>query len=79
MLISASRGLWISTKALVDCLKVGQIREAALDVYENEKEFFFNEFSQQVHDNIHFLYSMKSFFFYQSEANTTNQDLARNF
>jgi D-lactate dehydrogenase len=48
LLVNTSRGGLVDTKALVDCLKAGKIRGAALDVYENEKEFFFNDFSQQV-------------------------------
>jgi D-lactate dehydrogenase len=52
LLVNTSRGGLVDTKALVDCLKAGKIRGAALDVYENEKEFFFNDFSQQVmHDD----------------------------
>ena len=38
----------VDTKALVDCLKSGKLRGAALDVYENEKKYFFNDYSQQV-------------------------------
>ncbi len=48
LLVNTSRGGLVDAKALVDCLKAGKIRGAALDVYENEKEFFFNDFSQQV-------------------------------
>lgn len=48
LLVNTSRGGLVDTQALVDSLKTGQIRGAALDVYENEKEFFFNDFSQQV-------------------------------
>ena len=56
LLVNTSRGGLVDTKALVDALKAGKIRGAALDVYENEKEFFFNDYSQQV--NIHFLFSI---------------------
>jgi D-lactate dehydrogenase len=48
MLINTSRGSLVDTKALVDCLKSGKLRGAALDVYENEKKYFFNDYSQQV-------------------------------
>lgn len=51
MLINTSRGALVDTKALVDCLKSGKLRGVALDVYENEKEYFFNDCSQQVGDN----------------------------
>lgn len=48
MLINTSRGGLVDTNALVDCLKSGKLRGVALDVYENEKEYFFNDYSQQV-------------------------------
>jgi D-lactate dehydrogenase len=48
MLINTSRGGLLDAKALVDCLKSRKLRGAALDVYENEKKYFFNDYSQQV-------------------------------
>ncbi|CAF3154910.1 unnamed protein product [Rotaria socialis] len=48
ILINTSRGGLIDTNALVDCLKSGKLRGAAIDVYENEKDYFFNDCSQQV-------------------------------
>jgi len=48
MLINTSRGGLVDTKALVDCLKSGKLRGAALDVYEHEGKYFYNDFSQQV-------------------------------
>ena len=46
LLVNTSRGDLVNAHALVDSLTVGKIRGAALDVYENEKEFFLNDFSQ---------------------------------
>jgi D-lactate dehydrogenase len=60
MLINTSRGGLVDTKALVDCLKSGKLRGAALDVYENEKQYFFNDYSQQVEftqNNLYILFS----------------------
>ena len=48
MLINTSRGPLIDTEALVECLKSGKLRGAALDVYENEEKYFFHDYSQRV-------------------------------
>lgn len=47
MLINTGRGALIDTKSLINFLKNGKIGYAGLDVYENEKNFFFEDTSQQ--------------------------------
>lgn len=48
MLINTSRGQLIDTKDLISALKTGKIGYAGLDVYEEEEEFFFEDFSTKV-------------------------------
>lgn len=48
MLINTSRGGLIDTVALLDGLKSGKIGYAGLDVYEEEKGYFFEDFSDRV-------------------------------
>jgi len=48
MIINTGRGKLIDTKALVDGLKSGKIGAAGLDVYEEESEYFFEDFSSSV-------------------------------
>ena len=51
LIINTSRGQLIDTKALIDSLKKKQIGGAGLDVYEEESEYFFEDFSNEVIDN----------------------------
>lgn len=48
MLINTSRGQLVDTKALIQALKNGKIGHAGLDVYEEESEYFFEDFSSAV-------------------------------
>jgi D-lactate dehydrogenase len=53
MLINTGRGQLIDTSALIDALKSGHIGSAGLDVYEEEAEYFFEDFSSSmVEDDI---------------------------
>lgn len=47
-IINTSRGQLIDSAALLSALKSGKIGGAALDVYEEEAEFFFEDFSQSI-------------------------------
>lgn len=46
VLINTSRGALVDTKALIKMLSCKKIGAAALDVYQNEGEFFFNDCSE---------------------------------
>lgn len=48
MIVNTGRGGLIDTKALIDALKSGKVGAAGLDVYEEENEYFFEDFSTQV-------------------------------
>ena len=48
MIVNTGRGRLIDTKALIGALKSGKVGSAGLDVYEEESEYFFEDFSMQV-------------------------------
>jgi len=48
MLINTSRGGLIDTKAVILALKSGRIGSLGLDVYEQESDFFFHDFSESI-------------------------------
>jgi len=48
LLINTSRGALVDTPALIDALRSSSIGGAGLDVYEEEEEFFFEDFSNEV-------------------------------
>lgn len=45
IIINTGRGALIDTRALVEALKTDRIRGAALDVYEEEEQYFFEDWS----------------------------------
>lgn len=51
MLINTSRGGLIDSDALIEGLKTKKIGSAGLDVYEEESEYFFEDFSDEVLDD----------------------------
>lgn len=53
MLINCGRGGLVNTSALIDALERGGISGAAMDVYEDEGNLFFQDFTQySVHDRV---------------------------
>ena len=48
MLINTSRGGLVNTKDLIENLKTGKIGFAGLDVYEEESEYFFEDYSHTI-------------------------------
>jgi D-lactate dehydrogenase len=48
MLINTSRGRLVNTHDLIDALKTGKVGSAGLDVYEEESEYFFEDFSNEI-------------------------------
>ena len=48
LLINTSRGALVETAALLNALNDGTLRGAGLDVYEEEAEWFFEDFSNQI-------------------------------
>lgn len=52
LLVNTSRGGLIDTKAAIEALKKGQLGGLALDVYEEEKDLFYNDHSGEIiHDD----------------------------
>jgi len=48
MLINTSRGALIETRALIEALKSGELGSVGLDVYEEESELFFEDYSNEI-------------------------------
>lgn len=48
MLVNTSRGGLIDTSAVIDGLKSGKIGSLAIDVYEEERELFFEDYSDRI-------------------------------
>jgi D-lactate dehydrogenase len=51
MIINTSRGALIDTVALIEGLKAKKVGSAGLDVYEEESEYFFEDFSGNIIDD----------------------------
>ncbi len=48
MIINTGRGKLVNTGALIKMLKAGKVGSAGLDVYEEENEYFFEDYSTQM-------------------------------
>jgi D-lactate dehydrogenase len=48
MIINTGRGMLIDSKALIEGLKKGKVGFAGLDVYEEESDYFFEDFSNKI-------------------------------
>lgn len=76
-LLNTSRGALIDSEALIEGIKQRKIGAAALDVYEEETEFFYEDFSGQIiqDDVLTRLISMPNVFVTSHQAFFTNEAL----
>jgi D-lactate dehydrogenase len=77
VIINTSRGQLIDSDSLLNALKSGKIGGAGLDVYEEESEFFFEDFSQTVvrDDILSILVSLPNVIITSHQAFLTNEAL----
>ncbi len=76
-LINTSRGALVDSQALLDALREKKIGAAGLDVYEEEAEIFFEDYSNEIiHDDIlHLLVSMPNVLLTSHQAFLTKEAL----
>ncbi len=76
-IINTSRGLLIDTAALIDGLKSGRVGAAGLDVYEEETEIFFEDYSEEIifDDTISTIISMPNVIVTSHQAFLTKEAL----
>ncbi|MBR7132196.1 MAG: 2-hydroxyacid dehydrogenase [Clostridia bacterium] len=76
-IINTSRGKLIDTQALINGLKSGRVGAAGLDVYEEETELFFEDFSEEIikDDTLSTLISMPNVIVTSHQAFLTREAL----
>lgn len=79
VIVNTSRGALIDTAALIEALKEGRIGGAALDVYEEEANYFFEDHSNEVikDDQLMRLLSFNNVIVTSHQAFFTQEALAR--
>lgn len=77
IIVNTARGMLIDTKALIDAIKSGKVYGAALDVYENEKNYFFNDCSETGIDDemLKELLSLENVILFSHQAYLTEEAL----
>lgn len=78
IILNTSRGALIDTGALISALKSGKVGGAGLDVYEEESDLFFEDFSDQIvqDDDLPILLSMPNVLMTSHQAFLTNEALS---
>ncbi len=77
MIINTSRGELINTKDIIKAIKKKKIGYLGLDVYENEKKYFFNDKSNSIikDDNLNLLLSYNNVLITSHQAFLTEESL----
>lgn len=79
LLVNTSRGPLVDTKALIQGLRSGKIGGVGLDVYEEESEYFYEDFSNEIvkDDDLAILLSMPNVLMTSHQAFLTNEALEK--
>lgn len=79
IIINTSRGALIDTDALIDGLRSGKVGGAGLDVYEEESDLFFEDFSEKIvqDEDLAFLLSMPNVLITSHQAFLTEEALTQ--
>lgn len=79
IIINTSRGALIDTDALIEALRSGKVGGAGLDVYEEESDLFFEDYSEKIvqDEDITFLLSMPNVLITSHQAFLTEEALTQ--